>query len=499
MASTTMGTNVVADEQEYIEMIKRFFDSIEKAYLKNDENQKKMKMLDSMRRHAMLGGHFAYNAIPRQFAKNISMALEHEGIPYIMTPDERGDMMFVLKDKDANKFYEIQKSFYLMSTDYTKELTPETILSLYRTQGIKNVDTLSFENEQMAQIAMQKLYQSGVTFASTKDGNKTTLYISPMSMYSEAGQDLNNFELLHAFEQAKTDNVLVNCLPKGSDNLLDLRFKQNAYDQSKITHFSQALAAGGEMVLCNGKGSQNIYIQVNADRSVSVMELKNNVWTSTPLNINPNADVKDIAIVISKYAEKIKNMDVVSMEKFNEWDMMDNVPEDQKKRYGDRPVPSMEKEIGELSQANLIQESKELEMVLGAINREATKRVNARIGDKIVPQAQAYEMKKQAIKSIMQDKDLPEIRHFLDVESRSGISQEMKREWFENIRSHYENPHEKGAFECRLDKVNIKDIERDLYRDKGRDKDRDDDKDKDFDKDLDKDKTQEEPEAGRSR
>lgn len=497
MASTTMGTNVVADEQEYIEMIKRLFGAIEQAYLKNDEDQKKMKMLDTMRRHALMGGHFAYNSVPKQFAKNISMALEHENIPYVMTPDERGDMMFVLKDKDASKFYEIQKSFYQMSTDYAKELTPETILALYKTQGIKEVDTLAFENKDMAQIAMQKLYQSGVTFASKEEGDKTTLYISPMSMYSELGGDLNNFELLHAFEQAKADDVLMKAMPEGSESLLDLRFKQDAYDRQKIMQFSQALKAGGGVVLCNGKGSQSTYIQVDDKRNVRVMELKNNVWTSTRLNIDPKADAKDIAVIISKYAEKIKNMDVVPLQNFNNWKMMDEVPEGNRNHYGNRPTASMVKEMGKLSQANLVQESKELEMVLGAINREATKRVNARIGDKIVPQADAYNMKKQAIKSIMREKELPEIKHFLKVESRSGISNETKKKWFDNILSHYENSHEAGVYECRLDKVNVKELEREIS--KGKEPEKGKEEERFEEKDFGYSNSKDEPVSGRSR
>ena len=509
MAASVIGTNVVADEQQYIALMKKFFDTIEKAYLNNNEDRKRMKMLDELRLHTKVGGNLAYNAVPREFAKNVSMILDKEDIPYVMTPSDKGDMMFILRDKDASQFLEIQKTFYQMSTDYAKELTPQTIIDLHKTQGHREVDMLTFRDKNMANIAMQKLYQSGITFASRDIGDEVQVYISPMSKFSEKGEDLNNFELMHAFEQAKADDLLTKVLPKGEKSLLELRFKQADQDKREIEALYRSLEFGGSVMCCES-GNQTLYLETK-DGGVFVNEKQNGVWHEKKLDINPKCSLEEFSAVISKYTEQIKNMGVVYKEQFEKYDQMNNIDPKMAATgvFNKREKASLVKEPGGLSQANLLAESKDLERVLNAINREGTKRANARIGDKIVSQDKAYEIKKKAIIEIMDEKSLPEIKHYLTTEGRSGVSLDMKEKWLDNVFEHYKNPNEKGKFECVVGHIKTKelqaelrkeaDIKREKEEEKLRNKENEKDKDLELEGELEIDKGNVSPVAGHSR
>lgn len=465
MAASTIGTNVVTDEQELLHFYETIVNVLEKKYLLDDENKKKIKLMNKLKNHISLGGQIAYNIIPAQYSNKVIEMLEDQSIPYMAAPDGSGNFMVIVKDTDKDKLLEIQKDIEMLSTDYVKELTAQNMLSLYKAHGIKDVDSLNFNNKEMAEIAKQKLFQSGITFAEIekKDGS-IELIVSPMSKFSKTGEDLACFELHHAFEQSKADDMFKSNKSDVGSDFLNTRFKQGEYDRSQLDSFAQNIKQGKNGVLCSLKGNQKFCIEKN-EIGVFILEkeIKDGApyWKSTQLDIQNNASVKDISTLLSKYTERITDMGIVNKATFESI-------RDEKLEPNDPRVASSKKRPGDdciskdVSKYTYIVK-KEIDPMIDAINREATRQVNAAIGEKVVSQEKSYQMKKEAIENIMHARQLPEIQNFLNSATR-GMDLDEKQEWYNNIVEHFENTHENTEYSCDLSKTSVKTMATELSK-----------------------------------
>ena len=453
--ASTIGTNVVPDEQQYIHVMETIMNGLEKLYMKDDENKKRMKLMEELRNHVKMGKQIAYNVIPSQYKDKVIEMLEDQNIPYMAAPDGNGHTMVIVKDSDKDKLLEIQKDIELLSTDYVKELTPQNMLMLYKAHGIKNVDTLTFNDKEMAEIAKQKLYQSGVTFAEVENKEETELIISPMSKFSKDGNDLSLFELHHAFEQSKADSMFKKSPDEKCTDFLATRFKQGAYDREQLDKFASAIKDGKSCVLCSGKGKQEISIESNA-MGVFVLERTKDskAWKSTQLTIGDNASVKDISALLSKYSDKITDMTIISKTLFDKI-KDENISKDDPRLASASKRPENDVISREVKRYATI--SKDLDNIIIEVNKEATRRVNTSIGNSIVSQEKSYQMKKDEILKILQSEDLGIIHDFLN-SSTMGISSEEKTEWYHNIVHHYEDTHENTDYSCDLNKTTLKDF-----------------------------------------
>lgn len=464
----SIGTNVLADEQQYAKVLEQIFSFCEQKYLRNDENKKRSALMGALRTHLKMNGKIAYTVIPAQFKDKVIEMIEDQNIPYMVMPDGHGNVMVVTKDSDGDRLLQIQKDVEFLSTDYVKELTPQNMLSIYKAHGIKNVDTLNFKNSDMAEIAKQKLYQSGVPFAEIKGKDSTQLIISPMGKFSRDGNDLAFFELHHAFEQSKADDLFAREKGTLGSDFLDTRFAQAKYDKTQLAKFAEKAVEKESFVLCSSIGSQTVCIE-SGPMGVFVLENKGEKggWSSTPLDIGPDATPKDIESLISKYADKVHNMTVVSSHEFEKFKdgflkedsttgktyLSSSVSNEVVNITSRRPKNDfLSKDVKILSTIS----STEVDSMLKAINMEASKRTSALIGDKVVSQEKAYGMKKDIMLGIMTEKELPEIKEFL--EGNKGIDSAAREEWYENIFSHFENTKEDTEYSCDLNKTSVKDM-----------------------------------------
>lgn len=441
-------------EKEYLKVLEMPLKALEDMYLKNDDNKKKMKLMNALRNHVKVGGKVSYNIISKEYANSITESLENQNIPYAAVPDASGNTMFLVRDVDSQKFLEIQQSFALTSTDYAKELTPQNVLNLYKKHKIKNVDTLDFNSKEMAAVAEKKLYNAGVTFAKMEgEDGKTTLIISPFSKFSTGGDDLCNFELMHAFEQSKADDLF-----KDKGDLMGLRFKQATWDAEQMENFAKHVQNGENYVFAPAFGNVSSYIECN-NLGVSLMERDNKIeggWKKTPIDISKDASLREIEIALSKASANIRNAIPVQEKNFDR----DHNPSKKDFTENDKNVennlvrPEGEGKVKQLETAG----NTNVKPMLEAINLEATKQINSLFSASYMTQQEAYEKKKEIIVQIMDRKELPEIQDFLN-SNANGLSQKDREEWYGNIKDHFVNPNEKGnPYECALGKTSVKDM-----------------------------------------
>lgn len=480
--ASTIGTNVVADEQQYIKVLESIFSVLENAYMKNDENHKQMRMMDQLRHHLRANGQIAYSLIPQQFKDQVVEMLEAQSIPYMALPDSKGNYMIITRDSDSDRFMQIQKDVECLSTEYVRELTPQNMLALYKSHGIKNVDTLHFKNAQMCEIAKEKLYQSGVPFAEVplENGKGYELIVSPTGKFSKDGKDLSSFELQHAYEQSKADPMFKGVNGKVS-TFMNVRLAQAKYDNEQMNKFAQCALRGKDAVLCSMVGKQKICIQSDKD-GVHVLENSDGKWKTSDLAIDPKATSKDIVSLISKYTDQIHDKGVLtSKTAIDDFEQIKNqnlkkikgktsevgyTDQDNKAHSvqfnstsGFRPDVDIITKTGE-SAKNIKNyqsiSSLQIEPMLKAINAEATRIVKAQLGDGVYSKERAYQMKHDAICDIMHDKELPQIQEFLKGDER--MDKASREKWFDNICEHFENTEENTRYSCDLGKVSVKDM-----------------------------------------
>lgn len=433
------------NEQQYIHMVEAVFDTVEQMYLRNDENKVREKLMNELRKHLQSGGKVSYALVQQQFSHAIRNALEEQVIPYTCVPDAMGNMLFLTRDQDADKLMEIQKTYILTSTDYAKELTPQRMINLYSKLDMRSADVLTFSDREMAMIAEQKLFRAGITFARTEnEDSSTSMIISPFSLYSPKGEDLSNFELLHAFEQSKADEMFEDI------DLLKLRFEQAKHDNKQLEDFAKKIKNGESCVLAPAYGQVNAYIESSAVGTY-LFERAGNEWKSHIIQIDPDADIVSIKAAISKPADKIDDANSLYKGSFDRNNNCKDIEEAREKGRSIRPLGNAKtKHIDSIA-------NNEVKPMLDAINREATRQLNALISSKYMPDSEAYESKKKIITSILTKKELPEIRDFLE-NGTAVLDREKRLKWYSNIEDHFNNTHEKSRYECRMDRTSLKNL-----------------------------------------
>lgn len=436
------------DEEKYFRTLESIFNIAEDAYMKNDENKKRERLMKELTNHLKLGGKVSYAVVKPEFRDVIMESLEDQNVPYHCIPDVSGNMLFMVKDKHADELLEIQKTYMLTSTDYAKELTTEKMLELYGKHGAKEAEVLTFSNKDMALIAEQKLYKAGVTFAKLENEDGTVnLVASPYSMCSRRGDDLCNFELLYAFEQSKADDMFKDY------GLYDLRVEQAKFDEEQLMDFASRIKRGESCIFAPACGEVHTYIESDIT-GIHLYERAGKGWSSTELHINPEASVEDIKVALSKAADKIDDAVPLKQSEFRrDANFKNNDKGREEAEKAGRPVRPAAKE-GSKAKAIERDANQELKPMLEAVNAEATNRLNAMYQEKRIPSGKGYEQKKAIIADILEKKELPVIREFL-AGNGSTAKMEMRKEWYDNITEHFNNTHEHSDLECRIDKVKL--------------------------------------------
>lgn len=442
--------------QQFLNIIDSIAKTLENIYLKDDEAKKKMMLLNSLRIHVAHGGKTAYSLVPQKFAKEIETLLYSHNVPYLCCPDNKGNVMFIVRDKDNQKLLDNQNAVECLSTDYAKELTPKNIVDMYTRHGMSNVDIVTVKNPDMALVSEQKLFQSGVTFAKMKDTDGSTHFlISPSSKFSEDGKDLCSFELSHALEQSRAD-----WQTKDASGIKD-RFAQARFDQNTLETFARKIKNGETCVLHCATNHSKIYVETSPLGVAITSEARKNGKKFSDvkkMDISPDASLSDIIATLSRYTTNINDMTISSKEDFIEHENCQEIKQSKICQNYARPKTS--------STILKSAEDRYLKQMMSAVNTAATAQVKAMNGEQVFSQEKLYEQKHNAIQSIMHDKSLPEIQQFLNAESIPGLPKGDRQKWYDLICQHFDAKTENSQYEAAIEKTSKGNILRALNKSK---------------------------------
>ncbi len=305
--SSSIGTNVVADDNEMYQLIQGILNTWERL-LQDKDNDIYKKMIKDLGDYVGNKGTLVYAVVPQKFIKDIEAQLQKEHISYMLLPTETGDMGIAVKDKDKDRFYEIQDNVMSLSTDYYAELTdPYKFLDFCKgNPRMKNLDVPVFEfssNEArlMAQINMN---QRGVL--PVYDDRNQKVYTVPDKLFDRDG------DLVDAIFSTGAD--FARC--EMDEDYKETKFAQVRYDRDTTNQFIQNFRNGKSCYLADIYNGSGIDLNIDYNGDISVIEngVKNVIITAEEAK---HVDNTVLYAQLSKYTSKINNMSIMNEAAFN--------------------------------------------------------------------------------------------------------------------------------------------------------------------------------------
>lgn len=401
----------------------------------------------------MLKGHGPVmgSSVIKEHSDRIREELIKQNIPFLAIKNPDGDLFLVRKGNES-KLLDIEAMVSATDTRLAKELNPVNGLTIAKSQGLKHMTTLSFNDPEMAEIAKQKLFQSGQTFIATKNGAKTILSVFPDSLYKPSGKDLELFKLNYCLLQARDRFKEPGEI---ESELLSVRKAQAAFDKDKIETFIKAAKKGEHVVLGDNRGNGNLYIEAIKGQ---IYVINRSAKTETPIQYYEKDSIEDISATLSRYTEDIFNMNVIEGDYYNEVLKTKTVRRDELKEpynkysrpaiHGDNPYSAVHSIM-----------SGQCELLVQQINYEATKRVEATKGNKFMSTEKLAELKHKEIEQLLKDEEFEPIKQFLNPEDDRGVDKETRRQILDDLTENYTNESQNTRYSVDVEHIRIKELE----------------------------------------
>ncbi len=465
--ASTIGTSVVRDGSEEMAAVQKVIQLAEQLYQKHKQD-KAARLAKELGDYLHAGGKAVFQAVDPKYQKDIYQRLLDENIPFSMLPGSNGEYMFVVGDNNKEAFENILEDVFQQSTEYYASHTPEKISKLYGRSAEKFGTSLSFKDEDAAQIAKEKLFQAGIVCAEIrfgagegKNGETVRLVISPNALFREKGRDLADFELDYALTQSY-NSALFGGDPDGNkpSEFLDKRLAQAHFDEETLVSFAEAVKSGKNACLGNAKGGGKVYLSAEGG-SVHVHRLVNGEWQEKTLDINLTAKNSDIIAMISRYTEEIRNMAVIDKGTFesyftsgpiNAQDVPQNVA-DIAKGYNrpkfDHGAPEESYQLA----------ADEVRSALRIIGQKAARNV-VLTAPKGLSKSELNRLKKEEILRMLEDKTDPVLQALFS--SRPPLSGADMERWVDEVADHFRNEHENSLYECEVITKPTKDFQKEI-------------------------------------
>lgn len=472
-----IGTNVTVDGSAEYEFINKILSIAEEKYFAKNRTEE-AKNVRKIAEHISNGGQGSYKLIEKKYEKPMREALRDSKIPFTVIYDNNENAAFVIRDIDADAFTKVQHDVFSKYTDYYAQVKTEDLCRIAKNNGDKEVVKLSFQTKEDFYEAQTKLYSSGVVCSVDKEN--LTLYVNSADLYSSKGEDLVAFELEWATNQAMNDSLFGGDPENNQDSELQIiRNIQATHDMEMVKAFSTAVQTGKDMVMVNAKNSSKTYMESGIDGLHIRKQDANGIWNDTAYFSKEDiAKLGDegVGAIVSKFAFEIKDKIVIdakdkssvlnaTKEAAYEWskawanekDATGNiikVNEDFARQL--RPEKLLE---GRDLEADNLKKT-EIKKVTAAVEKEARRRCEAKKTSTMTP-LQVRNLYKDEAKAILREKELMEIKIFINSEN-PYFSAEEKKQWIDNIEKHLSNEQEKIIHELNITKVNIKELEKQL-------------------------------------
>lgn len=301
--ASSIGTNVVADENELFDFIKKIEDVWGKV-LQDKKHDKYKKMIENIGAYVGNGGSVVFTVVPKQYVKEIEKRLRKEKIDYMLLPTEDG-VSVAVKDCDKEKFYEIQDVVLSMSTEYYAELTDTSKFITYckDNANMKGLDipVLEFSSNEARLIMQNKMNQQGIL--PIYDDRNQKVYVLPNKLFSENG------DLCDSLFAASIDYARCSM----SEEYLKIKQDQIVYDRNIVNELIDRAKSGKEGHLVDYYGNSDYQIDVNVVGDIYVT--KNGIKEEL-INHNDLEKYDRTAIfsMLQKYAVNINDMVMINYE-----------------------------------------------------------------------------------------------------------------------------------------------------------------------------------------
>ena len=452
--SSSIGTNVVADDNEMYQLIQGILNTWERL-LQDKDNDIYKKMIKDLGDYVGNKGTLVYAVVPQKFIKDIEAQLQKEHISYMLLPTETGDMGIAVKDKDKDRFYEIQDNVMSLSTDYYAELTdPYKFLDFCKgNPRMKNLDVPVFEfssNEArlMAQINMN---QRGVL--PVYDDRNQKVYTVPDKLFDKDG------DLVDAIFSTGAD--FARC--EMDEDYKETKFAQVRYDRDTTNQFIQNFRNGKSCYLADIYNSSGIDLNIDYNGDISVIEngVKNVIITAEEAK---RVDNTVLYAQLSKYTSKINNMSIMNEAAFN-YTKSHNDKESLREILKDKDSkikfrPKHQKEIAKAYSKM----GTDLDTIFSVTLAQANKDVMEMHNAKYKTQEELMRAKKNRVIEILQTEGNSVIEDFLKPKEGEIISVADKKELINKIIDSVDDIIGNSSTELNMKLVKQKELEEELNR-----------------------------------
>lgn len=453
MAGSTIGTNIITDGSTEYELLKALLNEIEKILEEKGDNEY-VKNLKFLAARLDGGGKLNYKLVQNKYVKELKDGLRNANIPYILMPNECGQTAIVVRDKDSQKFLEIQQRIFSRYTDYWKEQAVDNMVKNIETDPEyhrSKIPVLTFEDNAMRLICAQKLYGNSVV-TGYMDG-KTIVH--PTSAYNKSG-DLVDVQLDMAMEQAKGDGYT-------GYNLLDIRKEQAKYDQETLSLFCRAFKDKKSISLWDASGRSKTGLSINRDGDIELctpqagyehFSGEDNVRRVVIAKAGDSISETELFGMLSKHAADIYNMVCCTTSE------RDDVLSGKRKLPCSRPhyeVNSDEQFIYDDIRGGL-------QAALDAVKGEACRYVEEK-ASKIAGREEKARMKEKQITEILTNRSHPMIQRWLNAEVKSKdsdciLTRAEKEAFLDKLIGHFKDNYENSRDVMRIDTYSVRDIKK---------------------------------------
>ncbi len=439
------------DLRQALRSMEKMLDLISKQIMNKKEKDDRDKLMQNFVKGK---GEIKGTSVPSKYAKEIEAEMIKQKIPYMPVPSDNNGYLFLVRQEEESRFVAILNAVSSKDTSVAKELTLTRGIEVLKTSGVKDANILSFNDPMMAEIAKEKLYQTGQTFF-TYDNN---IVMFPSSLYKDDGKDTEYFKLTYALTQAKADDIFKNPDEKESE-LIKVRKEQAAYDKSEIEKFIKEARNGNDVILGNIRGNGNTYIEAKNGKIAVMDKVKG---TATPIEYLKDDPDDAIYATLSKHTEKIYNMTTFKADFYKENLLNSTVKlEDLPKEYVNfdeegfktykRPVVSPKyRDISKFFNSTM-------ENYLSKVNAEATKRVMALKGFEYMSLPQKAKAKHKEMIALLKDPNFE--KDFL-TDPAININPDIRKTIHDSMVENFENENQKTQYSVDVSEISVKDLEK---------------------------------------
>lgn len=302
MADSHTANSTIATVEKYLLL---FLDEIEK-----NRNKAAARLANELFKHYKSNGENSvqFKLIPGRFAKEFETELIAANMPFMMIPDNRGNMAVIARDIDADAFLELQERVFKAHTEYYMENTVDEMLdreSKTQTQVMK----MEFDSKDDFDIFRKKAYENGhgyVYSAEEADG-KYIVYASMKDSFSLDGKE----DIPSTILRAEADKLGPTANAKSLQLAYDRRVQEGAF--SKIR-------ASEPFVIANSKNPSAPYVHFDGQMlTYWKMNSKTNQFeqTKAPLMIpkdwNNQLEVDCFRTAMAIYTQTIYNNQLMQL------------------------------------------------------------------------------------------------------------------------------------------------------------------------------------------